>query len=304
MNIDLSVKIGNILMQNPLTTASGTFGQGDIFKPFYDINILGALTTKSVTVNLRKGNPPPRIAETTAGYLNSIGLQNPGIKLFIEKYKTYFQGLKTNAIVSIAGNTVEEYALLAEKITNELDVQGIEINISCPNVAEKGLQFASSPEAAYKVVKAVKNATNLTLITKLTPNTENNIDVALACIEAGSDAIAIMNTLKGMAIDLEKRKPLLANIIGGFSGPAVKPVALRWVYELAKKITKPIIAMGGISSSQDALEFIVCGATAISIGTANFFNPQIIPEIITGMQEWLQQHEIQNIQDLKNTLII
>jgi len=302
MNIDLSVKIGNILMKNPLTTASGTFGQGDVFKAFYDINILGAITTKSVTINLREGNPPPRIAETTSGYLNSIGLQNPGIELFIKKYKTYFKELQTNIIVSIAGNTVEEYALLAERITKELDVQGIEINISCPNVKEKGLQFASNYEAAYKVVKAVKNVTNLTIITKLTPNTENNVDVALSCIEAGSDAIAIMNTLKGMAIDLEKRRPLLANIIGGFSGPAIKPVALRWVYELANKISKPIIAMGGISSAEDALEFIVCGATAISIGTANFFNPQVIPEIISGMQHWLHQHKINNIQELKNTL--
>ena len=299
---DLSVSIGNLKLKNPVTTASGTYGQGEVFEPFYDINILGALTTKSVTVKPRPGNPPPRIAETRSGILNAIGLQNPGIDEFIRKYGERFEKLSTPLIVSIAGNTVEEYGLLAKRVSGELPAKAIEINISCPNVKQGGIQFAGSRTASAAVVKEVRANTNLVVITKLSPTCEDNVEIAKACINEGSDAIAVINTLKGVAIDLERRVPFLGNITGGLSGPAVKPVALRWVYELSRSIDKPIIGMGGISNAQDALEFIVTGAHAVAVGTANFSNPGIIPEIIKGMEDWLASHGYQSIAEIRKSL--
>lgn len=304
MKPDLSVKIGNIEMKNPVTTASGTFGQGDVFEGFYDINILGALTTKSVSLNPKQGNPPPRIAETRSGYLNSIGLQNPGISVFLKKYNSFFDSLSIPVILSIAGNTIHEYGELAKIISEKMNVQGLEINISCPNVREGGLQFACQALTASKVVREVRSKTHLTLITKLSPNTENNVEIAKACVDEGTDAISVINTVKGMAIDLRSRKPLLANITGGLSGPAIKPVALRWVYELSQNISVPLIGMGGIETFEDALEFIVCGASAVSIGTANFYNPYVIPEIIHGMEQWMKENKVSMLSELRNTLVV
>jgi len=304
MNPDLSIQIGKMRWKNPVTTGSGTVGQGDMFQNFYDLNILGALTTKSVSLKKRGGNPPPRIAETPSGYLNAIGLQNPGVDAFIKKYKTFFEGLSIPIIVSIAATSVEDYAEVAKRLTQEMRIHALEINISCPNIREEGLQFSCSALAAASVVKAVRRASDLTLITKLTPNvaTDVNVEVARACVSEGSDAIAAINTLQGMAIDLNKRKPKLANVTGGLSGPAIKPIALRWVYDLAQKIQAPIIAMGGIATAEDALEFIVCGATAVAVGTANFYNPLAAPEIIEGMKTWLSKQNISKISDLRKSL--
>lgn len=299
---DLSVRIKSLEMKNPVTVASGTYGQGDIFKPFYDLRILGALTTKSVTLKPRAGNPPPRIAETRSGLLNAIGLQNPGIHVFIEKYKDYLETLGTPVIMSIAGNSSEDYALLAERISNEIKISAIEINISCPNVKQGGHQFACDINAAASVVKAVRTKTSLPLITKLSPNTEQNVAIAKACIAEGTDALAVINTLKGMAISLEKRKPLLGNITGGLSGPCVKPVALRWVYELAGSVSVPIIGMGGIMNGRDALEFIAAGATAVAVGTSNFSDPLSVPRILGEIKDWLIQNKIQSLHELRNTV--
>lgn len=305
MNIsepDLSIRIKTLEMKNPVTVASGTFGQGDIFKPFFDLQVLGALTTKSVTLKPRAGNPPPRIAETRSGLLNAIGLQNPGIDVFIKKYKKELEELGTPVIMSIAGNSSEDYALLAERVSNEIKISAIEINISCPNVKQGGHQFACDIHAASSVVKAVRAKTSLPLITKLSPNTEQNVDIAKACIAEGTDALAVINTLKGMAISLEKRRPLLGNITGGLSGPCVKPVALRWVYELAGNVSVPIIGMGGIMNGRDALEFIVAGATAVSVGTSNFSDPLSVPRIIGEIKDWLVQNNIKSLHELRNTV--
>jgi dihydroorotate dehydrogenase (NAD+) catalytic subunit len=304
MNPDLSIQIGKMRWKNPVTTGSGTFGQGDIFQNFYDLNLLGALTTKSVSLKKRGGNPPPRIAETPSGYLNAIGLQNPGVDVFIEKYKKFFQELSIPIVVSIAATSIADYAEVARRLSEGMRIHALEINISCPNIKEEGLQFSCSALAAASVVKAVRAVTDLTLITKLTPNvaTDVNIAVARACISEGSDAIAAINTLQGMVIDLVKRKPKLANVSGGLSGPAIKPIALRWVYDLAQKIQAPIIAMGGIATAEDALEFIVCGATAVAVGTANFYNPLAAPEVIAGMEAWLLKQGVSKISDLRNTL--
>ena len=303
MKPDLSIRIGKLKMKNPVTTCSGTFGQGEVFENFFDINLLGALTTKSVSLKPRTGNPPPRIAETPSGYLNAIGLQNPGVDVFIQKYRTSFERLSIPVIVSVAGTTPEEYAQTASRLCREMPIHGIELNISCPNVREEGLQFAFNPRAAASVVKAVRKETDLTLIIKLSPYTDQNIAIAKACIEEGVDAVSAINTLQGMALDLASRRPKLANITGGLSGPAVKPVALRWIYELAQHISVPIIGMGGIASAEDALEFIVAGATAIAVGTANFYNPQAVPEIIRGMEDWLNRQKIESIGLLRNTVI-
>ncbi len=305
MNIsepDLSVRIKNLEMKNPVTVASGTFGQGDIFEPFFDIRCLGALTTKSVTLKPRSGNPPPRIAETRSGLLNAIGLQNPGIDVFIKKYKNELEELGTPVIMSIAGNSSEDYALLAERVSNEIKISAIEINISCPNVKQGGHQFACDISAAASVVRAVRAKTALPLITKLSPNTEQNVDIAKACIAEGTDALAVINTLKGMGISLEKRRPLLGNITGGLSGPCVKPVALRWVYELAGNVSVPIIGMGGIMNGRDALEFIVAGATAVSVGTSNFRDPLSVPRILGEIRDWLVQNNIKSLNELRNSV--
>jgi dihydroorotate dehydrogenase (NAD+) catalytic subunit len=304
MEPDLSVTIGRITMKNPLTVASGTGGQGEVFEPFFDVNRLGFLTTKSVTLQMREGNPPPRIAETPAGCLNSIGLQNPGVDAFIREYRAFFEKLETPLVVSIAGHHPDEYAELARKLSGELPLAGLEINISCPNLERGGLQFACDPKAAASVVRAVRAATGLTLITKLTPNVEHNVEIGRACAEEGTDALAAINTLKGMAIHLETRRPRLGNVIGGLSGPAVKPVALRWVFELARHIPVPVVGMGGIASARDALEFIVAGASAVAVGTAHFFNPRAVPEMLEEMKEWLRRQGIPSIRALRQSVLL
>lgn len=287
-----------MLMANPVTTASGTFGFGPEYTPYLDIERLGAITVKGTTLEPREGNPTPRLVETPSGILNSIGLQNPGVDYLIEHYAPYFRQLKTNVIVNIAGNTVEEYANLAAKLNSVPGIAALEVNISCPNVKKGGLAFGSDPVSAAEVTKAVRQATTLPVIIKLSPNVTDIAAIASAVEEAGADALSVINTLLGMAIDIRKRKPVLGNIMGGLSGPAVKPVAVRAVWQVYQRVKIPIIGMGGIMNAADALEFILAGATAVAVGTASFINPRAAIEVLEGIERYLVENNIDDIKEL------
>ncbi len=283
---DLTVQIGSLTLKNPVLTASGTFGYGQEFEPYIDLNRLGAITVKGTTLYPRMGNAVPRIAETPSGMLNAIGLQNPGVQVFLADKLPYLRMLQTPAIVNISGDTPEQYAKVAEMLSVE-GVAALEINVSCPNVKHGGLQFGSDPQLLVEVVQAVREATEKTLIVKLSPNVTDITQLAMTAEQAGADALSLINTLTGMAIDIRRRRPLLANITGGLSGPAVKPVALRAVWQVYKAVKLPLIGMGGISCWQDAVEFMLAGASAVAVGTANFSNPMITMEIIDGMEKYL-----------------
>lgn len=298
MRPDLAVNIGGIQMKNPVTTASGTFGFGQEYSPYLDINKLGAIVVKGTTMEPREGNITPRMVETPAGVLNSIGLQNPGSDYLIKHYAPYFAGLDTRVIVNISGNTVEEYAQLAAKLDGVPGVAGLEVNISCPNVKKGGMAFGGDPSTAAQVTRAVKGATGLPVIVKLSPNVTDIAAVAGAVEEAGADALSLINTLLGMAIDVRKRKPILGNVMGGLSGPAVKPVAVRAVWQVYRSVKLPIIGMGGICSAEDALEFILAGATAVAVGTANFINPLATMEVLEGIEKYLVENHIKDIHEL------
>ncbi|AQS59031.1 dihydroorotate dehydrogenase [Desulforamulus ferrireducens] len=298
MKPNLQVEIGTMLMANPVTTASGTFGFGPEYTPYLDIERLGAITVKGTTLEPREGNPTPRLVETPSGILNSIGLQNPGVDYLIEHYAPYFRQLKTNVIVNIAGNTVEEYANLAAKLNSVPGIAALEVNISCPNVKKGGLAFGSDPVSAAEVTKAVRQATTLPVIIKLSPNVTDIAAIASAVEEAGADALSVINTLLGMAIDIRKRKPVLGNIMGGLSGPAVKPVAVRAVWQVYQRVKIPIIGMGGIMNAADALEFILAGATAVAVGTASFINPRAAIEVLEGIERYLVENNIDDIKEL------
>ncbi|AEG60579.1 dihydroorotate dehydrogenase [Desulforamulus ruminis] len=294
----LAVNIGGIQMKNPVTTASGTFGFGPEYSPYVDINRLGAIVVKGTTLEPRQGNPTPRMAETPAGILNSIGLQNPGADQLIQKTAPYFAGLEIPVIVNIAGNTVEEYAQLAGKLDGVAGIAGLEVNISCPNVKKGGMAFGGDPFTAAEVTRAVKAATQLPVMVKLSPNVTDIGAIARAVEEAGADALSLINTLLGMAIDVRKRKPVLANVMGGLSGPAVKPVAVRAVWQVYRAVQLPIIGMGGICSWEDALEFILAGASAVAVGTANFINPRATLDVLEGIERYLLEQQIEDINEL------
>lgn len=296
--VDLSVNLGGLVMKNPVTTASGTFGFGFEYSPFVDLRRLGAIVVKGTTLEPREGNPTPRIAETPAGVLNSIGLQNPGIRGFIRDYLPPLMEVGTPVIVNISGNTVEEYGMLAATIEETDGVSAIEVNVSCPNVKQGGIQFGTSPHLAAAVTKAVRENTTKPVIIKLSPNVTDITEMARAVADAGADAIALINTLMGMAIDVRTRRPVLANIFGGLSGPAIKPVALRMIFQVYRAVSVPILGMGGISNSQDAIEFIMAGATAIAVGTANFTNPRATMDILDGIEDFCQREGVQKIGDL------
>ena len=298
LKTNLQVKIGSMLMANPVTTASGTFGFGPEYTPYLDIEKLGAITVKGTTLEPRAGNPTPRLVETPAGILNSIGLQNPGADYLIEHYAPYFRQLKTNIIVNIAGNTVEEYAKLAAKLSSVPGIAALEVNISCPNVKKGGLAFGSDPASAAEVTKAVKEATSLPVIIKLSPNVSDIAAIAGEVEAAGADALSVINTLLGMAIDIRKKKPILGNIMGGLSGPAVKPVAVRAVWQVYQRVNIPIIGMGGIMNAEDALEFILAGATAVAVGTASFINPRAALDVLEGIEQYLVQNNVEDIKQL------
>lgn len=294
---DLSVTLAGIKMKNPVMTASGTFGSGREYAGLYDISALGAIVVKGLSTVPWPGNPGIRLAETTAGLLNSIGLQNPGVDHFLEADWPWLRGLGTPVIVNIVGKTVDEYVEVARRLDGS-GVAGIEVNISCPNIKEGGLAFGTEPGMAGRVTRAVRDATKLPVIVKLSPNVRDITEIARAVEASGADALSLINTLTGMAIDIRNRRPILGNVIGGLSGPAIKPVALRMVWQVAGAVGIPLIGIGGIMTWSDALEFIMAGATAVAVGTASFVNPLAPLQIIEGLGKYLQESGTKAVTDL------
>lgn len=295
--MNLAVEIAGVKMKNPVTTASGTFGSGLEYNEFVDVSKLGAVTTKGVANVPWPGNPTPRIAETYGGMLNAIGLQNPGIDVFIERDIPFLKEHNATIIVNVCGKSMEDYVEVVERLADQ-PVDLLEINVSCPNVKEGGIAFGQDPKALYEITKAVKAVAKQPIMMKLSPNVTNIVDMAKAAEAGGSDALSLINTLTGMKIDINKRKILLANQTGGMSGPAIKPVAVRMVYQVAKAVNLPIVGMGGIATAEDALEFLMAGATAVAVGTANFRNPYATMEVIEGIEAYMKKNGINDIHDL------
>ena len=295
---DLNVKINNLNFKNPVMTASGTFGYGLEFADLVPLDELGGIIVKGTTLLPRDGNDYPRMAETASGMLNCVGLQNKGVDYFCSKIYPQIKDIDTNMIVNVSGNSAESYAACAQRIDELNRIPAIELNISCPNVKEGGMAFGVTCEGAASIVKAVRAAYHKTLIVKLSPNVTDIAAIARACEAEGADAVSLINTLMGMAVDIEKRQPLLSIRTGGLSGPAVKPVALRMVYDVAHAVTIPVVGLGGISSAEDAIEFLMCGATAIEIGTANFVDPTITKKVKDGMNTWLDAHGCTSVRDI------
>lgn len=295
---DLSVEVAGIQMKNPVMTASGTFGYGREYSRSVDLSQLGAVVVKGTSLNPWPGNPPPRVAETPGGMLNAIGLENPGVDCFIRDHLPWLREFNVPVIVNVVGKTAEEYAEVARRLDSEPGVAGLELNISCPNVKEGGLAFGTDPGMAGEATRAVRGVTRLPLIVKLSPNVTSITDVARAVEEAGADALSLINTLLGMAIDVRTRRPVLENVVGGLSGPAVKPVALRMVWQVAEVTRLPIIGMGGIMTAEDALEFIMAGATAVAIGTATLVNPGATLDVIQGIRGFMEENGVRRVRDL------
>jgi len=287
-----------LLLANPVMTASGTFGYGTEYSHLFDIQQLGAIVCKGTTLEPRDGNPQPRLAETACGVLNSIGLQNIGVNALIKEKAPTWASWRVPVIVNIAGETIDDYAQLASKLDGVAGVSAIEVNISCPNIKAGGAEFGANPESAAEVTAAVKAATSRPILVKLTPNTSDIAKIAMAVAEAGADAISLINTLRGMAIDAAKRRPLLGNITGGLSGPAIKPVALYMVYEVAGAVEVPVIGCGGITTASDAIEFIMAGASAIQVGTAGFTNPRAPLDVLEGIKQFMGKEGIEDIAEL------
>ena len=299
---DMSVEVAGIKMRNPVMTASGTFGYGAEFDDYMDLESIGAMITKGLSLKPKAGNPTPRIVETPGGMLNAIGLQNVGVDAFISQKLPYLSQVATPVIVNLYGNTLDEYGEVASRLDGLPGVAGIEVNISCPNVKQGGIVFGTDPLAAQEVVRLVKRSTSKPVIVKLSPNVTDVVVMAKACADAGADALSLINTLTGMAIDLERRRPILANITGGLSGPAIKPVALRMVWQVARNVNLPIIGIGGIMNARDALEFILAGATAVEIGTASFLDPSAAQTIAKDMEQYLVDHKIKSIASMIGAL--
>jgi len=285
-------------MQNPVTVASGTFGYGVEYSRLIDLNQLGAVTVKGIRLNPVRGNPTPRTAEVASGMLNAIGLQGPGVDGFIKKYWPFLKELKVPTIINIWGTTVEEYAEVARRFDALGGVGALELNVSCPNIKEGGAQFGTDVKLLAQVVTACRNATQLPLITKMSPNVVSIAPFAKAAEDAGSDALAITNSYPAMAIDIETRKPKLANVTGGLTGPAIKPIAVKLVWEAAKAVKIPIIGMGGIQNAADAIEFLMAGATAVAVGTANFYEPQTALQVIAGIRDFMERKEISDVREI------
>lgn len=301
--MNLSVQLApkhhsGLLLANPVMTASGTFGYGTEYSHLFDIQKLGAIVCKGTTLEPRDGNPQPRLAETACGVLNSIGLQNIGVDALIKEKAPIWASWRVPVIVNIAGETIDDYIQLAGKLNGVAGISAVEVNISCPNVKAGGAEFGANPESAAEVTAAVKAATSLPILVKLTPNTSDITKIAMAVAEAGADAISLINTLRGMAIDLATRRPLLGNITGGLSGPAIKPVALYMVYEVAGTVEVPVIGCGGITTASDAIAFIMAGASAIQVGTASFTNPRAPLDILEGIEQFMKKEGIKDIADL------
>jgi dihydroorotate dehydrogenase (NAD+) catalytic subunit len=299
--INLTTKIGKLTFQNPITVASGTFGSKDEYARYVPYEKLGAIVTKTVTCKPRKGNPMPRIWETPSGMLNAIGLQNKGIDDFVKNKIPYFKRIKTHLIVNIAGESVSDFAALAKTLDREKSVSALELNISCPNV-KKGLSFCAKPELTYEVVKAVKDVTKHPIFTKLSPEANDFLGVAEGAIRAGSDALSLINTIRGLAVDIEKCRPQIANVFGGLSGPAIRPIALRYLYEVKRAFDVPVMAMGGIASAEDALEFLIVGADLVALGTVNFVHPSVTMEVIEGIERYLRRKGFDSLDKVRGSL--
>lgn len=299
---DLNVKLGTIQLKNPVMTASGTFGYGTEYYDFFDVSRIGGIVVKGTTLRDRQGNKYPRMAETPSGMLNAVGLQNKGVNYFVNHIYPTLLDLDTSIFVNVSGSTIEEYVETSE-IINELDhVPGIELNISCPNVKEGGMTFGTSCPSAAQVVKEVRRVYKKEIMVKLSPNVTSISDIALAVEAEGADSVSLINTLLGMAIDAESRKPVLSTVTGGLSGPAVKPVALRMVWQVAQAVKIPVIGMGGIMNATDAIEFLLAGASAIQIGTANFIDPTTPVKVLEGIEEYMNRHRIERVSDLIGAL--
>ena len=295
--MDMRVKIAGVEWNNPVTVASGTFGSGEEYSEFVDLNRLGAVTTKGVANVPWPGNPTPRVAEIHSGMMNAIGLQNPGIDVFCERDIPFLRQLDTKIIVNVCGRSAEDYCEVVERLANE-DVDMLEINISCPNVKEGGIAFGQNPKAAEEITKAVKKYAKQPVIMKLSPNVTSIAEMAKAVEAGGADAISLINTLTGMKIDINRKTFALANKTGGVSGPAVHPIAVRMVYEAANAVNVPIIGMGGIESAEDAIEMLLVGASAVSVGTANFYNPTVTMDIVDGIEAYMKQNHFASVQDM------
>jgi len=302
--VNLSVQIGKLTMQNPVTVASGTFGYGAEYARLIDLNLLGAVTVKGIRLNPVPGNPTPRTAETTSGMLNAIGLQGPGVDGFIKKYWPFLKSLKVPTIINIWGTTVEEYAEVTRRFDALGGVGALELNVSCPNIKAGGAQFGTDCTLLAQVVAACRQVTTLPLITKMSPNVPNIGQLAKAAEDAGSDALAVTNSFPAMAIDIHTRKPKLANITGGLTGPAIKPIAIKLVWEAAKAVKIPIIGMGGIQNADDAIEFLMAGATAVAVGTANFYEPQTPLQVIAGIREFMEKKKIADVREITGSVVI
>jgi dihydroorotate dehydrogenase (NAD+) catalytic subunit len=300
--MNLSVQIGKLRMQNPVTVASGTFGYGAEYARLIDLNQFGAVTVKGLRLNPVRGNPTPRTAEVASGMLNAIGLQGPGVDGFIKKYWPFLKELKVPTIINIWGTTVGEYAGVARRFDALGGVGALELNVSCPNIKEGGAQFGTDCKLLSQVVAACRKATTLPLITKMSPNVVSIAPFAKAAEDAGSDALAITNSYPAMAIDIQTRKPKLANITGGLTGPAIKPIAIKLVWEAAKAVKIPIIGMGGIQNADDAIEFLMAGATAVAVGTANFYEPQTALQVIAGIREFMERRKIRDVCEITGSV--
>jgi dihydroorotate dehydrogenase (NAD+) catalytic subunit len=297
----MAVNLGPLKLKNPVMTASGTFGYGEEYAGYVDLNKLGAIVVKGLSLKPRLGNPPPRIMETTGGMLNAVGLQNIGVEAFIEEKLPFLRRYDVAVIANIYGETYDEYKEVAKKLNSAKGVHALEVNISCPNVKNGGLSFGCDPKIAAKVTRTVKEATALPVIVKLTPNVTDIASIAQAVEKAGADAVSLINTLTGMSVDLKTRRPHLKNITGGLSGPAIKPVALRMAWQVAQSVSIPIIGIGGIMTAEDALEFLIVGAKAVQIGTANFINPHATMEVAGGIENYLAVNKIKNINEIIGT---
>lgn len=296
--VDLSVEIGKLKLKNPIMTASGTFGYGEEFADFIDLNRLGGIIVKGTTLHHREGNPYPRMAETPSGMLNAVGLQNKGVDYFIEHIYPRIKDLDTRVIVNVSGSCIDDYVAVCDKLSPLDKVAAVEINISCPNVKQGGMGFGTTCSGAENVTSAVRKAYDGTMIAKLTPNVTDITEIARAVEAAGADAVSLTNTFLGMAIDVEKRKPMLSTITGGLSGPCIRPIAVRMVWQVANAVKVPVVGLGGIASGRDAIEFLLAGATAVQIGTANFVDPQVTVKAIDYIEDYLKRHQIASVREL------
>ena len=300
--VNLNVNIGNLALKNPVLTASGTFGYGTEFSDFIDLSRLGGFIVKGTTLEPREGNPYPRMAATPSGMLNAVGLQNKGVDYFIEKIYPTISGIDSKVIVNVSGAKIDDYVGVCRKLAERTEIEAIEVNISCPNVKQGGMAFGTTAAGAAQVTRAVRQAFPGTVIVKLSPNVTDITEIARAAEAEGADAVSLINTLMGMAIDVERRRPCLSTVTGGLSGPAVRPVAVRMVWQTKRAVKIPVVGLGGIMNGRDALEFILAGATAVQVGTANFIDPAVTVKIIDYIEEYCQRHGVSDINDLIGAL--